>query len=101
MGKVASIERGPGRHGLSNAFFLYLRDPDGNRIELYASDYLVADPDWQPIRWTLDDPRRATFWGHEAPPSWFDEAALCESVTSGELLPTEAPLLHDRPLHVT
>ncbi|MFS8641389.1 MAG: 3,4-dihydroxyphenylacetate 2,3-dioxygenase, partial [Symbiobacteriaceae bacterium] len=29
------IERGPGRHGLSNAFFVYLRDPDGHRIELY------------------------------------------------------------------
>ena len=101
VGEVASIERGPGRHGLSNAFFLYLRDPDGNRIELYASDYLVSDPDWQPIRWTLDDPRRATFWGHAAPPSWFDEAALCESVMTGDLLPTAAPLLHDRPLHVT
>ncbi len=100
-GRVASIERGPGRHGLSNAFFLYLRDPDGNRIELYASDYLVADPDWAPIRWTLDDPRRATFWGHAAPPSWFDEAALCESVITGELLPTTEPILHDRPLHVT
>ncbi len=75
-----SIERGPGRHGLSNALFLYLRDPDGNRIELYANDYLTADPDAEPIRWTLDDPRRATFWGHAAPASWFDEAMAVESV---------------------
>ncbi|HET7616251.1 MAG TPA: 3,4-dihydroxyphenylacetate 2,3-dioxygenase, partial [Bacillales bacterium] len=43
-----SIERGPGRHGLSNAFFLYLRDPSGNRIELYTGDYLTTDPDFQP-----------------------------------------------------
>ena len=100
-GWAASIERGPGRHGLSNAFFLYLRDPDGNRIELYASDYLLADPDWQPIRWTLDDPRRATFWGHAAPASWFSEAALCESIETDELLPTSAPVLRDRPQHVT
>jgi len=34
-GWLASMERGPGRHGLSNAFFLYLRDPDGNGVELY------------------------------------------------------------------
>ena len=30
-GYASSIERGPGRHGVSNAFFVYLRDPDGHR----------------------------------------------------------------------
>jgi 3,4-dihydroxyphenylacetate 2,3-dioxygenase len=100
-GFAGSIERGPGRHGLSNAFFLYLRDPDGNRIELYASDYQVADTDWEPIRWSLEDPRRATFWGHAAPACWFNDAALCESITTGELIQTAAPKLHDRPQHVT
>ena len=34
-GYLANIERGPGRHGISNAFFLYVRDPDGHRIEIY------------------------------------------------------------------
>ena len=34
-GWLANVERGPGRHGISNAFFLYIRDPDGNRIEIY------------------------------------------------------------------
>jgi 3,4-dihydroxyphenylacetate 2,3-dioxygenase len=96
-----SIERGPGRHGITNALFLYLRDPDGNRIELFASDYQVADPDHAPLRWTLDDPRRATFWGHAAPASWFEEAARCESVTTGALLPVSEPALRDRPTHVT
>lgn len=100
-GWQASIERGPGRHGISNALFLYLRDPDGNRIELYANDYQVLDPDWEPLRWTLDDPRRATFWGHAAPASWFDDASRCESVISGELLPITAPASRDRPAHVT
>ncbi|MCK9906434.1 VOC family protein, partial [Frankia sp. Cpl3] len=67
MGYGHVIERGPGRHGLSNAFFLYLRDPDGHRIELYNGDYLTGDPDFTPIRWDLNDPRRQTFWGHKAP----------------------------------
>src|SRR5699024_5128922 len=31
-----AIERGPGRHGVSNAFYLYLRDPDGHRVEIYT-----------------------------------------------------------------
>ncbi len=49
-----SIEFGPGRHGLSNAFFLYIRDPSGNRIELYMGDYL-RDLDAEPIRWEWED----------------------------------------------
>src|SRR5699024_7317201 len=61
MGMAEQIERGPGRHGLSNAFFLYLRDPDGHRIELYNGDYLTSDPDFKPIRWDVNDPTRQTF----------------------------------------
>lgn len=101
LGLSAAIERGPGRHGLSNAFFLYLRDPDLNRIELYTSDYLIPDPDFAPIRWTLSDPRRATFWGHAPPRSWFDEASLVEDVHTGQLLPTREPRFAGRPQHVT
>lgn len=99
-GRTEAIERGPGRHGLSNAFFLYLRDPDGNRIELYTGDYMIPDPDWPTIRWKLNDPRRATLWGHAAPMSWFDEASPVESILDGTLLPTRAPELRDRPAFV-
>ena len=95
------IERGPGRHGLSNAFFLYLRDPDDNRIELYTGDYLIADPDWEPIRWRLDDPQRQTLWGHPAPASWFEEASRVESVVDGAFVETRPPRLRDRPTFVT
>ncbi len=62
-GWVSNIERGPGRHGISNAFFLYIRDPDGHRIELYCSDDQTADPDLEPIKWDLKDPQRQTLWG--------------------------------------
>ena len=44
-GYLSNIERGPGRHGISNAFFLYIRDPDNHRVEIYCSDYLTVDPD--------------------------------------------------------
>lgn len=100
-GHQEAIERGPGRHGLSNALFVYVRDPDHNRIELYAGDYLIADPDWKPIRWTINDPRRATFWGHTPPKSWFDDASLVESIADGSLVEPKAPLLRDRPSFVT
>jgi 3,4-dihydroxyphenylacetate 2,3-dioxygenase len=100
-GRQHAIERGPGRHGLSNALFVYLRDDDCNRIELYTGDYLIADPDWQPTRWSINDPRRATFWGHVPPQSWFDEASLVESIADGGLIKPTAPRLRDRPSFVT
>lgn len=75
-GWVSHIERGPGRHGISNAFFLYIRDPDGHRIEIYCSDYQTVDPDLEPIKWDLKDPQRQTLWGAPAPRSWFEEGSL-------------------------
>jgi 3,4-dihydroxyphenylacetate 2,3-dioxygenase len=95
------IERGPGRHGISNAFFLYLRDPDGNRIEIYTSDYMIPDPDFKPIIWKFSDPMRQTFWGHTAPKSWFDEAMLVEDIQTGKFMPTTEPLEKARPHYLT
>ena len=74
-GYLSNLERGPGRHGISNAFFLYVRCPDGHRIEFYTSDYQTMDPDHEPIRWSLRDPRRQTLWGQPAPRSWFEEGS--------------------------
>ena len=84
-GYLANIERGPGRHGISNAFFLYIRDKDGHRTEIYCSDYQTCDPDLEPIKWDLKDPQRQTLWGAPAPRTWFelgsvfDGAALQDS----------------------
>lgn len=83
-GWLANIERGPGRHGISNAFFLYVRDPDGHRIEIYCSDYQTVDPDLEPIKWDLKDPQRQTLWGAPAPRSWFEEGSLFAGVTPRE-----------------
>lgn len=96
MGYAPNMERGPGRHGLSNAFFLYVRDPDGHRIELYNGDYLTSDPDFKPIRWDLDDPRRQTFWGHEAPDSWFDESSAVLDVKTGNKMALKEPTLEKK-----
>lgn len=71
-GYLANIERGPGRHGISNAFFLYIRDRDGHRTEIYCSDYQTCDPDLEPIKWDLKDPQRQTLWGAPAPRTWFE-----------------------------
>ena len=75
-GYVDSIERGPGRHGIANAFFLYILDPDGHRTEIYCSDYQTVDPDHEPIHWDLTDPQRQTLWGAPAPRSWFEHGTV-------------------------
>jgi catechol 2,3-dioxygenase len=87
-----NMERGPGRHGISNAFFLYVRDPDGHRVELFAGDYLTVDPDLEPIRWSLRDPQRQTLWGHPAPKSWFEEGSAFAGT------PVRAPVMAPRPV---
>lgn len=98
--RTDAIERGPGRHGISNAMFLYLRDPDGHRIELYTGDYLAVDPDHPPLRWSLRDPRRQTLWGHKAPASWFTEGSPFLDL-EGQLVPLSQPPSPGIPEHVT
>lgn len=83
-GYLANMERGPGRHGISNAFFLYVRCPDGHRVEIYTSDYQTMDTDHEPLRWSLRDPRRQTLWGQPAPRSWFEEGSAFAGVTERE-----------------
>ena len=74
-GEYHAIERGPGRHGVSNAFYLYLRDPDGHRVEIYTTDYFTGDPDHETLRWNVNDPRRRDFWGNPVVPRWYEEAS--------------------------
>src|SRR5262249_57293088 len=72
---LRTTELAPARHGISNPFSLYVRNPDGHRLELYTSDYFTGDHDHEPLRWSLKDPRRQTLWGSPAPRSWFEEGS--------------------------
>lgn len=73
LGLAPQLERGPGRHGISGALFVYFRDPDGHRIELFNTHYQTIDPE-PAIAWDLADPRRADQWGLPARNQWFMEA---------------------------
>ena len=70
------IERGPGRHGVSNAFYLYILDPDGHRVEIYTQDYYTGDPDNPVVTWDVHDNQRRDWWGNPVVPSWYTEASL-------------------------
>jgi catechol 2,3-dioxygenase len=92
-GYLENIERGPGRHGISNAFFLYIRDGDGHRTEIYCSDYQTVDPDHEPIKWDLTDPQRQTLWGAPAPRSWFELGSLFEGAPPVESALKAQPII--------
>ena len=46
---------GPDRHGISNTLFLYLRDPDQHRIELFTTHDPFIDLEEQPICWNVSN----------------------------------------------
>ena len=68
------VERGPGRHGLAHALFVYLRDPDGHRLELLVPPIQTADYDTPPTRWSASNGFASIAWGLPAVRRWFEEA---------------------------
>lgn len=48
------IDIGPTRHGITRGCTIYAWDPSGNRFETFSGSY-DPYPDWEPIRWTIDD----------------------------------------------
>jgi catechol 2,3-dioxygenase len=92
LGLAGGMDRPPGRHGIGNAFFIYFRDPDGHRVEIFSSHYNVIDIDHEPKRWNLTDTRRSQLWGFPAPKKWFYEASEFEGV------PVRKPLMDAAPV---
>jgi catechol 2,3-dioxygenase len=84
LGWGAEVERGPGRHGPGHALFVYFRDPDGHRVELFNSHYLVMDLENEPVRWDPTNRNVAFPWGMPARRQWFEQASNFESVNTLE-----------------
>src|SRR5581483_7238839 len=76
MGFAANVEFGPGRHGPGHALFVYMRDPDGHRIELFNTHYQVMDIENEPIAWDPADRKMSFPWGLPARGAWFEEATV-------------------------
>jgi catechol 2,3-dioxygenase len=92
LGFGQHLERGPGRHGISNALFVYFRDPDGHRVELFNAHYQAIDINDPPLRWDLSNTRRSQLWGLPAPAAWFFEG------TDFVGQPLQEPLLKAEPV---
>ena len=61
------IEAGPSRHIPIQGFYLYTREPGGNRIEICSGGYLGFDPDDDPVIWTAEEYAAKPGWGARLP----------------------------------
>jgi catechol 2,3-dioxygenase-like lactoylglutathione lyase family enzyme len=99
LGFGRDVERGPGRHGPGHALFVYFRDPDGHRVELFNTHYQVMDIEIEPVRWDPNDANVSFPWGLPAQRSWFEQATpfagqeVREPVTAGKPLTLERFLI--------
>jgi catechol 2,3-dioxygenase len=82
LGLRDSIEWGPHRHGLGAEQFLYVRDPDGHRVELLSPPYQLIDLDDKPYGWASTDRDVPNTWGPPAPDSWRGEASCFRGITT-------------------
>ena len=93
------LEAGPARHAISQAQFVYVFEPGGNRIELVGvAGYDVTDPSWEPVTWAQDDLDRAIIWYGAPLPKEFDTYGTPHSGptnyrTPNRYIATEAALL--------
>ncbi|MER1986474.1 MAG: catechol 2,3-dioxygenase [Solibacillus sp.] len=79
------IEAGPGKHGVTQAAFLYVMEPGGNRVELFGDPgYQIFDPAWKTIEWRGKDLEKAIIWhGSNLPQEFFKYGT---PVRTGELV---------------
>ena len=79
----SSVEFGPNRHFAPGfARFVYLRDPDGHRIELFTTHYQTIDSEDEPVRWNVSQLGKG--WGARPPESWFAQATAFSGVAMRE-----------------
>ncbi|MDR0358106.1 MAG: VOC family protein, partial [bacterium] len=67
------IEAGPGKHGISQAMYMYVYEPGGNRVELFGdAGYLDFDPQPRTVTWRWSEvPGRGDVWIGAALPDSF------------------------------
>ena len=51
LNQDVAIEFGPGKHGMGEQDYLYVREPSGMRVEINAGGYRNYEPDWETVRY--------------------------------------------------
>lgn len=96
LGYGDSVERGPGRHGPGGMLFVYLRDPDGHRVEVFNSHYQTIDIETEPVRWDAAALSTNARWGLPALEQWYFEASEFDDVVQKAPETPQNPLTLER-----
>jgi catechol 2,3-dioxygenase len=99
LGFAENIEFGPGRHGPGHALFVYMRDPDGHRIELFNTHYQCIDIEEEPVRWDASR-AGARRWQLPARAQWYSQASRFAGVEPREPARPGHPMTLERYLGV-
>lgn len=86
------IEAGPGKHGISQALFMYVFEPGGNRVELFGdAGYLIFDPGWKTVTWTEETLEKGIIWFGSPLPAEYFLYGTPDVSTQEEAQPEAAP----------
>lgn len=98
LGYGANVERGPGRHGPGGILFVYLRDPDGHRVEAFISHGLAIDVESEPVAWDGGALNTSLRWGLPALEKWYVEASPFPDMETREPVNPSRPMTLERSL---
>ena len=83
LGWRDNVEFGPGKHNLGHSYYVYLRDPDGHRVELLLPPIVYMDGDDPPlVHDVLTLESEVVAWGLPPRSSWY---AQCSRFLDGEV----------------
>ncbi len=89
------IEFGPGRHGMGEQDYLYVREPGGLRVEVNTGGYRLYTPDWETKRWVPSQGPTVFYKNLEIPESLFEAfppaEAAAEQETAKDWTPASIP----------
>ncbi|HGE8303956.1 TPA: VOC family protein [Serratia marcescens] len=80
LGFGDAVERGPGRHGMGHVLYVYLRDPDGHRLELHNTPYQMIDIELETNLLEADQRQQLLPWGLPPQRKWVAEASTFAGV---------------------
>ena len=93
LGFKSNIEWGPNRHSVGTEQTMYVRDPEGARIEFLSHPYHF-DADEPTLVWSTTDPwSTANMFGDDPPSHWWNEATVFRGVPVN--VPTGGPRVRE------
>ncbi len=93
LGWGDSVEYGPGKHGVGHSYYVYLKDPDGHRVELLLPPIVYMDGDDATRHWDVTQVTRATeAWGLPPRKSWFADRSPFLGAEISHPAPGGAPM---------